>query len=197
MGKGELRVGGITPLTTIDYPGELAAVIFCQGCPWHCRYCHNPELLPPRGEAAVPWEEALAFLRRRRGLLDAVVFSGGEPTLQVALADALKDVRALGFKVGLHSAGIYPRRLVALLPSVDWVGLDVKALAHRYPDITGVPGSGEPAWQSARLLIESGVPHEMRITVDPALTRPEEVRRIAARLQAMGAERVVEQPRRG
>ena len=122
-----LQVGGLTPFTSIDYPGQLAAVVFVQGCPWRCGYCHNPHL-QPRGQPAGPrWGEVLAFLRQRAGLLDAVVFSGGEPTLDPALPQAIAEVRALGFKVGLHSAGIYPQRLQAVLPLVDWVGLDIKA----------------------------------------------------------------------
>lgn len=192
--KRELRVGGLAPLTTIDYPGELTAVIFCQGCPWRCRYCHNPELLPARTETTVPWAEVIAFLERRRGLLDAVVFSGGEPTFQPALEEAVATARRLGFKVGLHSAGIYPKRLARLLPRLDWVGLDVKALLPDYPAITGVKGSGLPAWESARLLIDSGVAHEMRITVHPALTGHAQSEEITARLKAMGAQRIVKQP---
>jgi len=189
-----LRVGGLTPLTTIDYPGELAAVVFCQGCPWRCRYCHNPALLPPRGAASIPWRDVRAFLERRRALLDAVVFSGGEPTLQDALEDAVAAVRSLGFKVGLHSAGIYPARLRRLLPRLDWVGLDVKALPGNYPSVTGAAGSGAPAWESARHVIDSGVDHELRITVHPALTTRDEAEEIAARLRALGARRIVTQP---
>ncbi|PKM44732.1 MAG: anaerobic ribonucleoside-triphosphate reductase activating protein [Gammaproteobacteria bacterium HGW-Gammaproteobacteria-1] len=194
MGRAELRVGGLTPLTTIDYPGELAAVVFCQGCPWRCRYCHNPELLPPGGETTIPWNEVIRFLEGRRGLLDAVVFSGGEPTLQPALEATVDEVKELGFKVGLHTAGIYPRRLAALLPKLDWVGLDVKALPENYPALTGAEGSGESAWESARLLIDSGVAHELRITAHPALTDRRQAESIKTRLRAMGAQRVLEQP---
>jgi len=194
MGHAELRVGGVTPLTTIDYPGALAAVVFCQGCPWRGRYCHNPELLPPRGEAAIPWNEVTQFLETRRGLLDAVVFSGGEPTLQPALEAAVDEVKELGFKVGLHTAGIYPQRLARLLPLLDWVGLDVKALPEDYPALTGAEGSGKSAWESARLLIDSGVSHEMRITVHPALIGHRRATAIKTRLRAMGAQRVLEQP---
>ena len=92
-----LRIGGITPLTTIDFPGRLAAVLYCQGCPWRCSYCHNPELLDATTPAEMDWPQALAFLRKRQGLLDGVVFSGGEPTLQAGLPQALEQVRALGF----------------------------------------------------------------------------------------------------
>lgn len=192
----ELQVGGVTPLTTIDYPGELAAVVFCQGCPWRCRYCHNPELLPRRGRSVVAWNDVARFLERRRGLLDAVVFSGGEPTLQPALESALDEVKAIGFKVGLHTAGIYPKRLERLLPKLDWVGLDVKADPERYPMLTGVPGSGARAWHSARLLIESGTPHEMRITMHPAFTDRAQAMGIRDRLQSVGAPCVVVQPAR-
>ncbi|MBP8264734.1 MAG: anaerobic ribonucleoside-triphosphate reductase activating protein, partial [Pseudomonas sp.] len=100
-----LRVGGFVPLTTLDYPGRLACVLFCQGCAWRCRYCHNPGLIVPRGKDEKPWPEVLDFLRRRQGLLEAVVFSGGEPTLQAALPAAIAEVRELGFKIGLHTAG--------------------------------------------------------------------------------------------
>ena len=84
------------------------------------------------------------------GLLDAVVFSGGEPTLQAGLLDAMLEVRELGFKIGLHTAGMYPQRLAAILPLMDWVGMDVKAPFADYARITGTPGSGERALGLAR-----------------------------------------------
>lgn len=92
-----LIIGGLTPFTTIDFPGKLAAVIFCQGCPWRCGYCHNRHLLDAGQPGTVPWHEVIRFLEQRRGLLDAVVFSGGEPTLQTRLPDAVAAVRRMGF----------------------------------------------------------------------------------------------------
>lgn len=159
-----LRIGGITPLTTIDFPGRLAAVLYGQGCPWRCGYCHNPELLDATTPAAVPWPEVLAFLQNRQGLLDGVVFSGGEPTLQAALPAALTEVRALGFQTALHTGGMYPERLQALLPLLDWVGLDIKGPLHAYDAITRTPGSGAKAFASLRHLLASGVPRECRTT---------------------------------
>ncbi len=181
----ELRVGGLTPLTTIDYPGELSAVVFCQGCPWRCRYCHNVHLLPPRAPDLIAWSEVRGFLHRRQGLLDAVVFSGGEPTLQPALAAAMAEVRGLGFKVGLHTAGIYPGRLRALIPLLDWVGLDIKALPGDYPAITRVPGSGERAWASLVLLLAAGVPLQVRTTALPGQA-PADLEPLCERLVRMG-----------
>lgn len=186
-----LSVGGFTPLTGIDYPGELAAVVFCQGCPWRCRYCHNPGLIPTRPEHPASWPEILRFLEHRRGLLDAVVFSGGEPTRQTTLKRALGQVRAMGFKTGLHTAGPYPDRLQRLLPRLDWVGLDIKAPPDAYPAITGVTGSGQGAWESARRLIASGVAHEIRLTVHPALLSPADVQQVVVALRDLGARNLV------
>ena len=177
-----LRVGGLTPLTTVDFPGELAAVVFCQGCPWRCRYCHNGHLLPARAAGLTPWAEVQGFLESRRGLLDAVVFSGGEPTLQRGLESAMREVRSLGFKVGLHTSGAYPGRLRPLLPLLDWVGLDIKALPEDYPAITQVPGSGERAWESLNLLLTAQVPLQVRTTVLPGHDSPEELRPLCERL---------------
>src|SRR5574344_952683 len=96
VGAAPLRVSGLTRMTSIDFPGQLAAVVFCQGCPWRCGYCHNPDLLDATAPAAMAWGEVLAVLHQRQGLLDAVVFSGGEPLLQPGLPAALQEVRALG-----------------------------------------------------------------------------------------------------
>ncbi|HJQ62415.1 MAG TPA: anaerobic ribonucleoside-triphosphate reductase activating protein [Burkholderiales bacterium] len=188
-----LRVGGLVPLSTTDYPEHLSAVVFCQGCPWRCAYCHNPHLLPRRGRTEIPWTDVVAFLERRRGLLDAVVFSGGEPTLQPALPDAVRAVKAMGFKTGLHTAGIRPECLAAVLPLVDWVGMDIKTEFHRYRSVTGVPGSGERARRSMELVLESGVAHEFRTTVHPALLSFEVLDRVADTLAACGARRYVVQ----
>lgn len=193
-GPTPLRVGGLTSLTTIDFPGELAAVVFCQGCAWRCAYCHNDHLWSPQGEAELPWSDVLAFLARRRGLLDAVVFSGGEPTLQSALPAAMQEVRALGFKVGLHTAGPYPHRLARVLPHVDWVGLDVKALPEDYDALTTRPGSGAAAWRSLALLLASGVAHEVRITVDAERLPAGRLDALLDRLGEAGAAEVVLQP---
>jgi pyruvate formate lyase activating enzyme len=176
----------LTPLSSTDWPGQLSAVVFCQGCPWRCGYCHNPHLLPARGPAEIAWDDVLTFLRRREGLLDAVVFSGGEPLAQRALPQAMRGVKALAFKVGLHTGGAYPERLAEVLSLVDWVGFDVKAPFDAYESITGAPGSGADARESARLVIASGVAHEFRTTVHPGQLSPSAVRRLADDLAGHG-----------
>lgn len=186
MPAATLQVGGLTPMTTIDYPDHLSAVVFCQGCPLRCHYCHNRELMGRRVGASIAWTEVLGFLASRRGLLDAVVFSGGEPTLQQSLLQAVREVKGMGYLVGLHSAGIYPDRFARLLPLVDWVGLDIKALAQDYPALTGAPSSGRAAWRSAHLLASSGVPHEIRTTLYPGIDNPTYRSRLQGELSSLG-----------
>ncbi|MDE2146496.1 MAG: anaerobic ribonucleoside-triphosphate reductase activating protein [Burkholderiales bacterium] len=201
-------MGGLTRFTSLDFPGRLAAVVFVQGCPWRCVYCHNPHLQPRAGAAGPPWPDVLAWLGQRRGLLDGVVFSGGEPTADPALARVVADVRALGYEVGLHSAGLYPARLQALLPRLDWVGLDVKAAlgaggrpdrtgsahAQPYARITGVAASAAPVQRSLQALLQhralrgSGFGYECRTTVHPALHSEAELLRLAEELAAAGVE---------
>jgi len=181
-----LRIGGLIPITTIDYPGELSAVVFCQGCPWRCRYCHNGHLLPTRGRDQIPWSDVRTFLEGRVGLLDALVFSGGEPTLQAALPAAMCEAKSMGFKIGLHTAGPYPARLRSLLPFIDWVGLDIKGWPLDYPTITGVPGSGEMAWQSLELLLEAGVTLQVRTTVFPGFSDGGDLSGLSGKLAALG-----------
>lgn len=179
-----LQLGGLVPLTSIDYPGHLAAVLFCQGCPWHCRYCHNPHLLPVDVPGKHVWEDVMAFLRARVGFLDAVVFSGGEPLLQPRLPEAMRAVKALGFKVALHTAGIIPSRLAKVLPYVDWVGLDIKAPFNTYKNITGLAGSGFKAEESLDLLLAAKhVDYEIRTTIDPDLLGKNELDKLIATLK--------------
>jgi pyruvate formate lyase activating enzyme len=185
MPDSALRVGGFVPFTSIDYPGELAAVIFCQGCPWHCNYCHNPHLLPGHTDNPLNWNEILAALEMRRHFLDAVVFSGGEPLAQHALHKAIKEAKALGYKIGLHTAGCYPQRLKKLLPLLDWVGLDIKALPAQYESITGVAQSGKHAWRSLELLQHSSILFETRTTLSVEVN-PAQQKQLQHHLDSLG-----------
>jgi len=188
-----LRIGGFVSLSTVDYPGTLAAVVFCQGCSWRCRYCHNPELLPSVGVEEIAWSDVMNFLKRRQGLLDAVVFSGGEPILQSSLENAIEQVIELGYKVGLHTAGSVPERLNRILPVVNWIGLDIKGLEHVHYNTTGVSNSGSLAWESAKLIINSNVDYEIRITVHPSLITPLELKDVIIKLNVLGAKKIVVQ----
>lgn len=170
-----LQVGGLTRFSTVDWPGRMTATVFCQGCAWRCRYCHNPHFQEFRATregagdlAAWTWPAILAWLRDRRHLLDGVVFSGGEPTLQPRLVDAVGRVRELGFRAGLHTGGPVPSALAEVLPLLDWVGFDFKAPFDAYERMTG-RASGARVAESLALVRESGVACEVRTTWHPAL----------------------------
>lgn len=195
-GAAQLVVGGLTPLSTVDWPDRLAAVVFCQGCAWNCPYCHNAVLRsfrPVKGASldapdmpdAPAWPEVLAWLETRQGLLDAVVFSGGEPLLQPGLPQAMQAVRGLGFKVGLHTSGMDPQALARVLPLADWIGLDVKAPRVAYDRITGRPKSGDTAWASLNLLRASGTLFELRTTWHPDLLSEAELLALARELSVL------------
>lgn len=189
----ELRLGGLTRLSSCDWPGELVATVFCQGCSWRCPYCHNADLQPATA-GTIAWTDVLAFLKARIGLLDGVVFSGGEPLLQSALIDAIAEVRALGFKIGLHTGGSVPSRFAEVLPQCDWIGFDVKAPFADYPTITGSPSSGTDASQSLKMLLARGTPHEIRTTVHPRLIPGDVLLRLGQDLAALGTRQWVLQP---
>lgn len=189
----DIRVGGITPFTTIDFPGRLAAVIFCQGCPWRCRYCHNRHLLQPEEPGQYSWNDTLRWLETRRGLLEGVVFSGGEPLLQKQLPEAAEQLHQNGFDVALHTSGVYPERLSKVLPLVEWVGLDIKAPFDEYEPITG-GGNGLRAKDSLERILNSGKDYELRCTVDPDFFNPDNAGKMAKQLAEMGASHLVLQP---
>ncbi len=164
------KIGGIIPLTTIDYPHELSAVVFCQGCLWHCPYCHNKHLASQQTKTQYSFDDLHKFLIKRKGLLEAIVFSGGEPTLQDDLPAVIKEVKAMGFKIGLHTTGFDSIRFSKVLNLCDWIGFDVKNILNsKYDLITGVKDSAREVLKSLNLLIQSGQKYELRITQDQKL----------------------------
>ena len=147
-------VAGITPFTTIDFPGRLAGVFYLQGCPWRCRYCYNTEFLPfPPDGTLVSVEKILQFLQSRKKHLEGIVFSGGEPTAHAALGTWMRAVKEMGYEIGLHTNGMFPDRFREVLPLCDWVGMDIKAPFAQYEKVTLIPGSGNVAHQSAEILL--------------------------------------------
>lgn len=188
----ELPVAGLVPFSSVDWPGVLCAVLFCQGCPWKCRYCHNSHLRSFDAGENWDWERVVAFLQSRQGFLEGVVFSGGEATAHASLADAIMQTRAMGFRIGLHTSGSYPEKLRAILPLIDWVGLDIKApLDERYDLITGAEGSAKKARESLGLVLSSGVAHQLRTTVHPKLLSEKDLADIQSELSALDAQQSV------
>lgn len=179
-------LGGFAPFSAVDYPGYLCAVIYTQGCPCRCHYCHNPHLQHGRGHSELSWPAVMNWLATRRGLLDAVAFCGGEPTAHKSLPAVLQQVRNLGFSVALHTSGIYPYNFSNMLPYTDWVGFDIKAPLARYADVTGVPGSGIRVQNSVECMLSRNVAYEIRTTVHPAILDASDLVTIARWLKLLG-----------
>ena len=193
----DICVAGITPFTTIDFPGRLAGVFYLQGCSWRCRYCYNSEFWPlpdlqagmPSSGQTIPLEKILHFLDSRKGHLDGIVFSGGEPTIHEHLPAWMKAVKDMGFEIGLHTGGMIPERLEQVLPFCNWVGLDIKAPFHLYEKVTLVAGSGDKVRQSVEFVLASGVAYEFRTTFHPAVLSEGDVLGMARELAKKGCKR--------
>ena len=180
----DLAIAGFVPFVR-RLAGKLVATLFLQGCPWNCGYCQNPDLIDPRIPGRSPGPRS-GRPSKSGGLLDGVVFSGGEPTRQPALVDAVAEVRSLGFTAALHTSGAYPARLKKLLPGLGWLGLDIKAPPSLYAAVTGVEASADRAWESLDLVITSGIDYEVRVTVDPIVLGLPDIEEIVAEVARRG-----------
>ncbi|HUT62679.1 MAG TPA: anaerobic ribonucleoside-triphosphate reductase activating protein, partial [Anaerolineae bacterium] len=131
-------IAGIQALTTIDFPGKISAVFFTKGCPWQCRYCHNPSLRLLDTDNLLSGDYVKEFLRKRIGYLEGVVISGGEPTIHASLPRLLTWIRGLDYATALHTNGCFPEMLYLLIKKrlVNYVALDIKAPPKAYDRIT-------------------------------------------------------------
>ena len=186
----EIQIGGLVPFTTIDYPGKLACVLFLVGCPLRCVYCSNPHLLSP-GDGEYDPTRVFEWLKSRVGRLEAVVFSGGEALMQSDVAiEYMRRVRALGFKIGLHTNGFYPDILARAADTVDWIGLDFKAKREKYPDLTGQHIAYDNMIRSLDVWQATGKDFEVRITCDPRFISTDDLLEIVGILSSRGVKNI-------
>lgn len=183
-----INVEGIEKFSLVDFPGKIAAAVFMQGCPWRCPFCYNSAMQEIGRQNDFVWEKFLGFLQKRQGILDAVVFSGGEPLVQDGLGQAMDDVKALGYQIGLHTGGYRPEHLAKILPRVCWVGLDIKAPfeAERYQKAVGGANHLENVQKSLDLLLQSGIDFECRTTCDPRILEIADIYQIGKTLKQKG-----------
>jgi len=181
-----VRIGGYEPCSFCDYEGKLAAVVFTQGCNFRCPFCHNGALMPLRGASSINVDEVLSRLSERCGKLDAVVITGGEPTLHADLADFIREVRALGFLIKLDTNGSRPETLAALIGDglLDYIAMDVKAPWSKYAQLAGLPAPIENLQRSMHLIAASGLAHEFRTTVVAPMLSADDLREIEAIIPA-------------
>jgi len=177
-----MRIGGVNPFSLSDFPGQVATVVFTQGCNFRCPYCHNGSLLDcHRPDDELMREEAfLEYLRRRRRCLDGVVVCGGEPCIQPGLSAFLQRIKAMGLLVKLDTNGSRPRVLRELFGKglVDYIAMDVKAPLQLYDRLCGVHVALRPIKESIALISGSGIGHEFRTTVVESLLSPGDIKLI-------------------
>jgi anaerobic ribonucleoside-triphosphate reductase activating protein len=175
-------IAGLRPCSFIDYPGKLAAVAFTHGCNLRCRYCHNPELLEGAPPRRIEEGEILRLLDRRRGKLDGIVVTGGEPTLQLGLAAFLARVKAMGFLAKLDTNGTRPEVIEELLAArlVDFLAVDLKATEARAGWLCGLAEQSAGARRCIELALAAGVEHEVRTTVVASVHTAAELAALAA-----------------
>jgi pyruvate formate lyase activating enzyme len=160
-----LRFGGFQKNSLIDYPGKVSCVVFVSGCNFHCPFCHNPELLNSALDR-YPLADIIDFLGKRKKLLDAVVISGGEPTLQKDLLAFCEQIKFMGYALKVDTNGSRPQVLKALIQSgfVDYLAMDIKTLPHLYRPAISISVESETLLESIRLIMESDVDYEFRTT---------------------------------
>ncbi len=167
-----MLIAGLQKLTLLDYPGKTACTLFTPGCNFRCPFCHNALLVTEKASDFISEEELFSFLSKRKGILDGVCITGGEPTLQKDLVPFIKKIKAMGFLVKLDTNGYRPDILKEILSEnlSDYVAMDIKASPEKYSQATGLTDCDFSLIQESIKLIEkSNVPHEFRTTVTKEL----------------------------
>lgn len=168
-----MRIGGIQKLTLIDFPGKIATTVFTVGCSFRCPFCHNPELVLPQ-QFPAPNEmekEFFEHLEKRKGKLEGVCITGGEPTIQPDIIKFIKKIKDMGYAVKLDSNGTQPAVLEKIIKKklVDYIAMDIKSSRKNYSMAVGLPVNIEAIKKSVKMIMESGVPYEFRTTVVPGI----------------------------
>ena len=178
-----MKFHGFQKMTVLDYPGHIACTAFTGGCNLRCPFCHNASLVTELvSSATIEEEEILSFLEKRKGLLDGIAITGGEPLLHPDIPAFIKEVKALGFSVKLDTNGCYPAVLKQLVEEklVDYVAVDIKNCPEKYAETVGVPDFDlAPVLETVAYLKTDPVEYEFRTTVVKEFHTEEDMRKIA------------------
>ena len=191
-------IKGLQRVSIIDFPKRICAVVFTGGCDFRCPYCHNPELVVGwENLPTISEEEVFSFLENRRGLLDGICVTGGEPTIHKRLPNFIRKTKKRGFQVKLDTNGTNPSMIEELINVglLDYIAMDIKATPEKYNIASGVSANLEDIEKSIKLIIDSNVEYEFRTTVFPDFFSTEDGKRIGEWLK--GARRfVLQRPRK-
>ncbi|MBR5345662.1 MAG: anaerobic ribonucleoside-triphosphate reductase activating protein [Clostridia bacterium] len=178
-----MKLHGLQKMTLLDWPGHVACTVFLGGCDFRCPFCHNFELVDGTAPAVMDDTEFFAFLEKRKGLLDGVAITGGEPCLHKDLLDFMRRIREMGFGVKLDTNGYHPALLRSLLEEglADYVAMDIKNSPEKYAETIGLESLDlSPVRESVRLLMGSAADYEFRTTVVDELHGEDDFRAIGA-----------------
>lgn len=166
-----MKIAGVVKSSLVDYPGHISTVVFTQGCNMNCYYCHNKDLINLNLQQNINLQNLYNFLKIRKNFIEAVVISGGEPTLQEDIYDVLSSIKELGFKTKLDTNGTNPKVLKKLIDMnlLDYVAMDIKAPFEKYSHIVGIVDV-ENIKTSIAILLQNKVDYEFRTTFAPLLT---------------------------
>jgi pyruvate formate lyase activating enzyme len=188
-----MLIGGVQKMTMLDYPGKVACTIFTYGCNFRCPFCHNATLVIDEA-SLFDKDEIFAYINKRKGILDGVVVTGGEPLLQPDIMDFLSELKQTGLLVKLDTNGSYPEKLQEIIEKglVDYVAMDIKNCKEKYDLTTGVKIDISKIEKSVELLMQDKVDYEFRTTVVKELHQKEDFEKIGKWLK--GAKRLFLQP---
>ncbi len=179
-----MQIGGFLKNSFVDYPGVIACVVFVPGCNMDCWYCHNRHLW--NAQELVEMQEVDEFLDKRKGFIDGVVITGGEPTLQKDLEQFVDHIKEKGYLVKLDTNGLRPDVVEKLISKIDYIAMDIKAPPGEINRVVSFDIDEEKIWQSACIIMDSGVDYEFRTTMMPLLG-VEDIKKIAGKIS--GAKR--------
>ena len=162
-----MKIFGIEKFSMVDWDGKIVCTLFASGCNFRCPFCHNSSLALADGNE-LSLDDIFSFLEKRKGVLDGVCISGGEPTLHPDLEDFVKKIKDMGYKVKLDTNGTNPKAVQSLVEKklVDYVAMDIKNSPHKYATTAGVQSIAlDSILQTISIVKKSGVPHEFRTTI--------------------------------
>ena len=162
-----MKIAGFQKLTLLDFPGKVACILFTQGCNFRCPYCQNSGLIGHENEELISEEEIFSYLNKRKGVLDGVVVSGGEPTVQPDLEAFMKKIKDMGFLVKLDTNGSNPDLIEKLIKDgvVDYIAMDIKNVLPLYMNVASVKASVDKLKRSIEVIKSSSIDHEFRTTI--------------------------------
>ncbi len=178
-----IKVGGLEKVSLLDYPGKLSAIIFTYGCNLRCPFCHNPELViyDFNSDIEVKEDNLFKYLKKRKGKLDAVVITGGEPLIYNDIEILIRKIKDLGYLVKLDTNGFFPKRLKDLVNKniLDYIAMDVKYTLSDYVEQTGDKDAVKKVTESINIIQNSGIDYEFRTTFVKGIHKVEDAQNIA------------------